>query len=187
MTTGPYRPPVAGVQRLDGICRADHLPDLYVVVEERNELGPRVTPQPDHRAILRAPFLLQFVESGERGVGIGCGVDPRAAVTPIMAALAPTLDLRPDAAIPSLDELRRPDDRFFRRGRTGSHHDELPVGLHQLFWSRADNQAAMTLLGYRKPDDDENLDRQGNAPGSPLLEYVPEGSIHQVRTVPSFE
>jgi hypothetical protein len=81
--------------------------------------------------------------------------DPRAAVTPIIAAVAPALGLRPNAAIPSPDELRRHDDRFFRRGRTGSHHDELPAGLHQLFWSRTDNEAAMTLLGYPKPDNDE--------------------------------
>ena len=78
--------------------------------------------------------------------------DPRAAVTPIIAALTPALAVRPNAAIPSLDELRRHDDRFFRRGHTGSHRDELPADLHQLFWSRADNQVAMTLLGYPKPD-----------------------------------
>lgn len=81
--------------------------------------------------------------------------DPRAAVTPIIAALAPALALQPNAAIPSLDELRRYDDRFFRRGRTGSHRDEMPAGLHKLFWSRTDNQAAMTMLGYAKRDNDE--------------------------------
>ncbi|WP_285684934.1 hypothetical protein [Actinoplanes sp. NBRC 103695] len=69
--------------------------------------------------------------------------------------MAPALGLRPDAAIPSLDELRGQDDLFFRRGRTGSHQDELPVELHQLFWSRVDNQAAMDLLGYPRPDDGE--------------------------------
>lgn len=74
--------------------------------------------------------------------------DPRAAVTPIIAAVAPHLAQKPDAAIPSLAELRRHDDRFFRRGRVGSHHDELPAQAHRLFWSRPDNQAAMRLLGY---------------------------------------
>lgn len=52
---------------------------------------------------------------------------------------------------PSLNQLRRHDDRFFRRGRTGSHHDELPASLHDLFWSRPDNQAAMALLGDGQP------------------------------------
>jgi hypothetical protein len=74
-------------------------------------------PEP-HRIVLRYEDLID---------------DPRAAVTPIIAALAPALALRPNAAIPSLDELRRHDDRFFRRGSTGSHHDELSAGLHQLF------------------------------------------------------
>ena len=66
----------------------------------------------------------------------------------------PALGLRPEAAIPSLDELRRHDDLFFRRGCTGSHQNELPTELHQLFWSRVDNQAAMDLLGYPQPDDE---------------------------------
>jgi hypothetical protein len=74
--------------------------------------------------------------------------DPRAAVTPIIAAVAPHLPQKPDVAIPSLAELRLHDDRFFRRGHVGSHHDELPAQAHQLFWSRPDNQAAMRLIGY---------------------------------------
>jgi sulfotransferase family protein len=77
--------------------------------------------------------------------------DPWAVVPPVITRLAPRLTVRPDASIPSLNELRRHDDRFFRRGRTGSHHDELPASLHDLFWSRPDNQAAMALLGYGQP------------------------------------
>jgi hypothetical protein len=96
-------------------------------------------PPAPHRIVLRYEDLIR---------------DPRAAVTPIIAAVAPALAQRPNAAIPSLDELRRHDDRFFRRGRIGSHHDELPAGPHELFWSRSDNQAAMTLLGYTQPTDD---------------------------------
>jgi hypothetical protein len=76
-------------------------------------------------------------------------------VTPVIATVAPALDLRPAAAIPSLDELRGHDDLFFRRGRTGSHQDELPAESHHLFWSRIDNQAAMALLGYPPPDGDQ--------------------------------
>jgi hypothetical protein len=96
-------------------------------------------PPAPHRIVLRYEDLIR---------------DPRAAVTPIIATLTPAFAVRPNTAIPSLDELRRHDDRFFRRGRTGSHHDELPADLHQLFWSRADSRAAMTLLGYPKPDDE---------------------------------
>jgi sulfotransferase family protein len=97
-------------------------------------------PTAAHRVVLRYEDLIR---------------DPYAAVTPILATVAPALAVRPEAAIPSLDELRGHDDLFFRRGRTGSHQDELPTELQQLFWSRIDNQAAMTLLGYPQPDDDE--------------------------------
>jgi hypothetical protein len=78
--------------------------------------------------------------------------DPRAAVEHADTKVASALALLPNAAIPSLDELRQHDDRFFRRGRAGSRHDELSADLHQLFWSRPDNQAAMKLLGYDRPN-----------------------------------
>jgi hypothetical protein len=77
--------------------------------------------------------------------------DPGAVVSSIMTRLAPDLTVRSDALVPSLDELRRHDDRFFRRGHTGTHRDELPDDLHELFWSRPDNRAAMALLGYGQP------------------------------------
>ncbi|WP_436531779.1 sulfotransferase domain-containing protein [Actinoplanes sp. HUAS TT8] len=90
-------------------------------------------PPAEHRVVLRYEDLTR---------------DPWAVVPPVVTALTPGLAIRPDAVIPSMDELRRHDDRFFRRGRTGSHRDELPDELHELFWSRADNRAAMALLGY---------------------------------------
>lgn len=97
-------------------------------------------PPARHRVVLRYEDLIR---------------DPHATVTPIIATVAPTLSLRPAAAIPSLGELRGHDDLFFRRGRIGSHQDELPTELHHLFWSRIDNQAAMALLGCPKPGDGE--------------------------------
>ncbi|MGX6607932.1 sulfotransferase domain-containing protein [Micromonosporaceae bacterium Da 78-11] len=97
-------------------------------------------PPAPHRVVLRYEDLIR---------------DPQATVTPIIATVAPTLGPRPDAAIPSLDELRGHDDLFFRRGRTGSHRDELPTELHQLYWSRVDNRAAMALLNYPMPQDDQ--------------------------------
>jgi hypothetical protein len=73
---------------------------------------------------------------------------PRQTVARLMAVLAPALRPLPEARVPSFDELRRVDDRFFRRGRTGSHRDEMPADLRTLFWSKPDNTAAMRLLGY---------------------------------------
>jgi Sulfotransferase domain len=76
--------------------------------------------------------------------------EPRAVAGRVMAAIAP--DLRPLAGsrIPSFAELHRIDNGFFRRGRTSSHRDEMPAELHELFWSKPDNVAAMRLLGYER-------------------------------------
>ena len=63
--------------------------------------------------------------------------------------MAPTLTPLPDPSIPSLADLQKSDDGFFRRGRAGSHEDEMPADLHDLFWSRPDNRAAMALLTPR--------------------------------------
>ncbi|SNR58378.1 sulfotransferase domain-containing protein [Actinoplanes regularis] len=98
-----------------------------------NNILSWLQPAAGHRRVLRYDDLIR---------------DPWTAVTAIITDVTPTLMLRPDAGIPSLEELRHHDNRFFRRGRTGSHHDELPTELHQLFWSRPDNRAAMQLLGY---------------------------------------
>ncbi|MEV6851363.1 sulfotransferase domain-containing protein [Actinoplanes sp. NPDC051411] len=73
--------------------------------------------------------------------------DPAAAVDRVMAVVAPALRPDEDAAIPTFDELRQVDAGFFRRGTVGSHRDEFPPDLHELFWSRPDNRAAMELLG----------------------------------------
>ncbi|WP_020580216.1 sulfotransferase domain-containing protein [Actinopolymorpha alba] len=76
--------------------------------------------------------------------------DPATYALTAMARVAP--DLRPieGAAIPSFAELRRVDDGFFRRGMTGSHRDELPDDLHELFWAQPENVAAMDRLGYSR-------------------------------------
>jgi hypothetical protein len=79
---------------------------------------------------------------------------PREAVAGSLASLLPQLRPLPGAQIPSFDQLRRADDGFFRRGRSGSHRDEMPADLHALFWSRPDNAAAMRLLGYAESDAD---------------------------------
>ncbi len=72
--------------------------------------------------------------------------DPAASVDRVMAVIAP--DLRPDrnAVIPAFDELRQVDSGFFRRGAVGSHLDELPPELLELFWAQPDNRDAMELV-----------------------------------------
>jgi len=92
-----------------------------------------LTPAAAHRPLLRFEDLV---------------ADPATAVGRVITVVAPHLTPRPDAVVPSLDELRRTDDRFFRRGHTGTHRDELPDELHRLFWAQPDNVAAMRLLGY---------------------------------------
>lgn len=73
---------------------------------------------------------------------------PADRVTAAMAIVAPGPEPEPDAVIPSFADLHTIDDRFFRRGTTGTHHDELPADLNQAFWDQPDNQSAMDLLGY---------------------------------------
>lgn len=68
-----------------------------------------------------------------------------------MTALLPERRPSTDALVPSFAELRQVDDRFFRRGHTGTHRDEMPDDLHRLFWSSPDNAAAMRLLGDALP------------------------------------
>jgi Sulfotransferase domain len=78
---------------------------------------------------------------------------PKEAVAGVLATVAPRLRPLVDARIPSFDELRRCDGRFFRRGRTGSHRDEMPPEMQTLFWSHPDNATAMRLLGYQAAPD----------------------------------
>lgn len=104
----------------------------------RNVLSWLAPPAP-HRVLLRYEDLVRA---------------PRTSVERVVAALAPDARPLPDSRIPSFAELQRTDERFFRRGRTGTHRDELPDELHELFWSIPENRAAMRLLGYDGADGD---------------------------------
>jgi hypothetical protein len=73
--------------------------------------------------------------------------DPPEVVMAAMTALVPEVRLT-GAEAPDFAELRAADGQFFRRGVVGSHRDELPDDLHELFWSRPDNVAAMAMLGF---------------------------------------
>src|SRR5215471_9548841 len=75
MTPGLDRATVPGVQRLDRISAAYHLADLDVVVEERDDLTPRVLPEPDDRRIPAAPGLGELVQRGPGGLSVHRGVD----------------------------------------------------------------------------------------------------------------
>jgi hypothetical protein len=100
----------------------------------QNLLSWLVPPAP-HRIMLRYEDLAR---------------EPRASVERVMAELAlPGITPRGGGGVPSFEELHAIDSGFFRRGRAGTHVDELPDDLHELFWSRPDNRAAMALLGYR--------------------------------------
>jgi hypothetical protein len=72
--------------------------------------------------------------------------------------IRPLIDLpEPDRSrLPSFDDLRRrkfsirdapePDGKFFRRGKPGAWRDEMPFGMHMLFWELHGD--AMKKLGY---------------------------------------
>jgi hypothetical protein len=75
-------------------------------------------------------------------------VAPREAAERAVSSLLPGLVPIVDAHIPSFAELHDIDPEFFRRGATGSHTDEMPDELHELFWAQAENAAAMRWLGY---------------------------------------
>jgi hypothetical protein len=104
----------------------------------RNVLSWLQPPAP-HRVLLRYEDLVR---------------NPRTNVERAVATVAPRLRPLPNARIPSFSELQRADDRFFRRGHTATHRDELPDELHELFWSQPDNSAAMRLLGYERAEVD---------------------------------
>jgi hypothetical protein len=79
--------------------------------------------------------------------------DPAGAVDRVMAVVTPDIRPNQDVVIPDFDELHRVDAGFFRRGVVGSHVDEFPLDLQELFESRPDNRAAMKLLGVlTEPD-----------------------------------
>jgi hypothetical protein len=90
-------------------------------------------PPAAHRALLRYEDLVR---------------DPAAAVHHIVTSLSLPVRATPGATVPSFADLHATDPMFFRRGHTGTHRDELPDDLHQLFLSRPDNTTAMALLGY---------------------------------------
>lgn len=118
--------------------------EIRAIINRRDEVGTGswgqnvlswLRPPAPHRVMLRYEELIRR---------------PRRTVETVLATLAPALRPQPDARIPTFAELHQVDGGFFRRGHPGTHSDELPEELHQLFWSRPDNVAAMELLGYSR-------------------------------------
>ncbi|HLU74966.1 MAG TPA: sulfotransferase domain-containing protein [Nonomuraea sp.] len=118
--------------------------ELRTIINRRDEIGTGnwgrnvlswLRPPAPHRIVLRYEDLIR---------------EPRRTVERTLATLAPELQPLPDARIPTFAELHQLDGDFFRRGHPGTHTDELPEDLHQLFWSRPDNVTAMELLGYSR-------------------------------------
>jgi hypothetical protein len=77
-------------------------------------------------------------------------VDPHGAVRRAVSSLVPGLVPNMDARIPSFGELHAIDGDFFRRGTVGSHRDEMPDDLRNLFHAQPENATAMQLLGYKE-------------------------------------
>ncbi|MFI7632988.1 sulfotransferase domain-containing protein [Nonomuraea sp. NPDC049400] len=75
--------------------------------------------------------------------------DPVGIAEQAVAAVLPGAS-RIDGQVPTFGELQTADPGFFRRGVAGSHHDELPDRLQDLFWSCPLNVEAMNLLGYQR-------------------------------------
>ncbi len=74
--------------------------------------------------------------------------DPVGVVTGALRRVAPDLAVSDTPVVPTFDQLHQEDPGFFRRGVTGTHRDELPTDLEELFWSIPDNRTAMSRLGH---------------------------------------
>jgi hypothetical protein len=59
-------------------------------------------------------------------------------------------DIVTDAAVsrvmPDLASLHERWPQFFRKGKAGSWREEMPIGLHELFWRH--HAQAMNACGY---------------------------------------
>ena len=75
MAAGSYRAVVSCVERFDRVCWAERFPCFDVVVQEGDELFPRVAPLACHCAVLFTPHFLSSSSSAmvaASGVGVVC-------------------------------------------------------------------------------------------------------------------
>src|SRR5689334_9807706 len=66
-----------GVERFDDICSVQYLSNFLRIGEKRHDLGPPRAPQPDDDGMLRAPALLEGIETCRGGL-LGIGAVDRA-------------------------------------------------------------------------------------------------------------
>ena len=76
--------------------------------------------------------------------------DPNGVITRALSRVAPNVPIRRGATVPSFTQLHQLDPHFFRRGLVGTHRDEMPPDVEDLFWSYEDNRAAMSRLGHER-------------------------------------
>jgi len=158
--------------------RADRYPALYLVRDGRDAVvsharlrasqanGPHA---PSFQTLLRKEITRPYVEdrpsSGTWGGNVLSWlsdtdapvvvlkyehliVDPVEVVKHSASSLALHLVPIADAVVPCFEDLHRVDPTFFRRGAVGSHRDEMPDELHDVFRAQPENAAAMRALGY---------------------------------------
>lgn len=73
---------------------------------------------------------------------------PRKTIRQAVEALGLPFAEKTDADLASFEQLHSSAPRFYRRGIVGSHRDEMPRSLEQLFWSH--HGEAMKALGYQR-------------------------------------
>ncbi len=64
-------------------------------------------------------------------------------VTSVMDRLGLAQSRRFVATLPTFDDLQKSDPLFFRRGRVGTHRDEMPIEIRTRFDNRTDNATAL--------------------------------------------
>lgn len=157
------------------VPRNDEHPAIYIVRDGRDALvsyahyALREPPQPgDARPDSFLEMLRVLIESDGYFGGWGPNVTAWSSrkaptevirfeeliVDPVSVAerALGRLGLRPErtgATLPSFAELRQAAPAFFRSGRVGSHKDEMPRELEDLFWTR--HGGAMRRHGYSLP------------------------------------
>jgi hypothetical protein len=72
--------------------------------------------------------------------------EPRELVMQVVGQLDPDLPLRPDAFVPTFEEMKQLNPKVVRRGKVGSWQDEFPEDLLPAFWRR--HGTMMREVGY---------------------------------------
>jgi hypothetical protein len=149
----------------------DDGPAIYLVRDGRDALVSRAhqLAEEGHRSFLEAlewlvdrPFTDDNPSSGSWGANVLAWLErrpslvrfedlishPEATVDGALASAGIVVATEGTGPAPTFEELHARDPGFFRRGRIGSHRDELPDGVHERFWRIEENAEALRRLGY---------------------------------------